>query len=206
MYEGLKRIFDLVAALLGFTFLAPLLVAIALVVKLDSAGPVLYLGERVGLHGKRFRICKFRTMCVGAETYGTTTAASDTRITRVGRFIRKYKLDELPQLINVIRGEMSLVGPRPEVEEHTSAYSDEEKLILTVIPGITDYSSIRFVKLNEILGSENPHQLFVTKYRAEKNLLRLEYVRKRSITEDLRILALTLITLVRSAAGRVEPE
>jgi len=206
MYDGLKRIFDLVAALLGFIFLAPLLLAIAIVVKLDSVGPVLYLGERVGLHGNRFRICKFRTMCVGAETHGTTTAAGDTRITRVGRFIRKYKLDELPQLINVIRGEMSLVGPRPEVEEHTSAYNDEEKLILTVIPGITDYSSIRFVKLNEILGSENPHELFITKYRSEKNLLRLEYVRNRSFTEDLKILALTLITLVRSAAGRVEPE
>jgi len=206
MYEGLKRIFDLAAALFGFTLLAPVFIAIAIAVKLDSKGPILYLGERVGLHGKRFHICKFRTMCEGAETFGTTTADKDPRITRLGQFLRKYKLDELPQLINVAKGEMSLVGPRPEVEEHTSAYNDEEKLILTVIPGITDYSSIRFVKLNEILGSENPHQLFITKYRAEKNQLRLQYVRNRSFTEDIRILALTLVTLARSAMGRAESD
>jgi len=147
MYKWLKRIFDLLAALTGFILLAPLLAAIAIAVKLDSDGPVLYLGERVGLHGQKFHICKFRMMCVGAEKHGTTTAAADARITRTGRFIRKYKLDELPQLINVIKGDMSLVGPRPEVEEHTSAYNDEEKLILSVMPGITDYSSIRFVRL-----------------------------------------------------------
>ena len=206
MYDGLKRIFDLAAALVGFVLVVPLFITIAIAIKLDSAGPVFYLGERVGLHGKRFRIRKFRTMCQGAEAFGTTTADKDSRITRVGEFLRKYKLDELPQLINVIKGEMSLVGPRPEVEEHTSVYSESEKLILTVIPGITDYSSIRFVNLNEILGSENPHQLFVTKYRSEKNRLRLQYVQNRSFIEDLRILALTLITIVRSAFGRAEPK
>lgn len=206
MYKWLKRIFDLMAALVGFTVLSPLLLAIAIAVKLDSDGPVLYLGERVGFQGKKFRICKFRTMCVGAELQGTTTAAEDARITRIGRFIRKYKLDELPQLINVIKGEMSLVGPRPEVEEHTSAYNDEERLILSVIPGITDYSSIRFVRLNEILGSDNPHELFLTKYRAEKNQLRLRYVRNRGLAEDLKILMMTLVAIARSATGRLEPK
>src|ERR1043165_4438085 len=174
MYEAHKRIFHLLAALIGVVFLSPLMAATAVAIKLDSEGPVLYLGKRVGLHGKEFSIFKFRTMCVGAETFGTTTAAGDARITRVGRFTRKYKLDELPQLFNVIKGEMSLVGPRPEVKEHTDDYDEEEKLILSVIPGITDYSSIRFVRLNDILGSENPHELFLTKYRTEKNQLRLQ--------------------------------
>jgi lipopolysaccharide/colanic/teichoic acid biosynthesis glycosyltransferase len=141
-------------------------------------------------------------MCVGAERLGTTTADNDPRITRVGRFLRKYKLDELPQLFNVVKGEMSLVGPRPEVEEHTREYSDQEKLILTVLPGITDYSSIRFVNLGKVLGSENAHQVFLTRYRAEKNRLRLEYVRKRSFREDMRILFLTFVSLARVALGR----
>jgi lipopolysaccharide/colanic/teichoic acid biosynthesis glycosyltransferase len=202
MYATCKRVFDLSAALVGLVLLAPLLAAIAVAIRLDSPGPILYLGERVGLHGKTLRICKFRTMCVGAERLGTTTADNDPRITRVGRFLRKYKLDELPQLFNVVKGEMSLVGPRPEVEEHTREYSDQEKLILTVLPGITDYSSIRFVNLGKVLGSENAHQVFLTRYRAEKNRLRLEYVRKRSFREDMRILFLTFVSLARVALGR----
>lgn len=202
MYATFKRLFDLSAALIGLVGLAPLLAAIAVAIKLDSRGPIFYLGERTGFRGKTLRICKFRTMCVGAERQGTTTADQDPRITHVGRFLRKYKLDELPQLINVVKGEMSLVGPRPEVEEHTREYNDEEKLILTVLPGITDYSSIRFVNLGKVLGSENAHQVFLARYRAEKNQLRLKYVRNRSFREDMRILLLTFVTLVRVALGR----
>jgi lipopolysaccharide/colanic/teichoic acid biosynthesis glycosyltransferase len=204
MYEASKRLFDFTMAAVGIIVTAPLLILTSIAIKLDSKGPVLYLGERVGLNGHKFRICKFRTMCVNAEASGTTTAADDPRVTRVGRWIRTYKLDEFPQLFNVIKGEMSLVGPRPEVEEHTNAYDDEEKLILTVMPGITDYSSIRFFNLNEILGSEDPHQLFLTKYRAEKNALRLKYVRNRSFIEDLRILLATFLAIVRAALGGVE--
>jgi len=206
MYEAVKRLFDFTMAAVGIIVVGPLLLLIAIAIKLDSPGPVFYLGERVGLNGRRFRICKFRTMCLGAEAQGTTTSARDPRVTRVGNLIRNCKLDELPQLFNVLKGEMSLVGPRPEVEEHTNAYDDEEKLILTVIPGITDYSSIRFYRLNDILGSEDPHQVFITRYRAEKNALRLKYVRNRSLLEDLRILAATLLTIARSALGRAEPK
>lgn len=202
MYATLKRLFDLFAALVGMIVLAPLLAAIAVAIKLDTRGPVFYLGERVGLHGRKFRIFKFRTMCVNAESSGTTTADKDPRITRVGRILRKYKLDELPQLINVVGGQMSLVGPRPEVEEHTREYDEEEKLILTVVPGITDYSSIRFVTLGKVLGAENAHQVFVTRYRSEKNQLRLKYVRNRSFREDMRILVLTFTALVNVALGR----
>jgi lipopolysaccharide/colanic/teichoic acid biosynthesis glycosyltransferase len=134
-----------------------------------------------------------------AERMGTTTALGDPRITRVGRFLRRYKLDELPQLFNVLAGEMSLVGPRPEVEEHTREYAGDELEILAVRPGITDYSSIRFVALDEVLGSEDPHTLFVTRYRAEKNRLRVEYVRNRSFGEDLRIIFLTLAAIAGKA-------
>jgi lipopolysaccharide/colanic/teichoic acid biosynthesis glycosyltransferase len=206
MYEALKRLFDFIMAALGIIVTGPLLILTSIAIKLDSTGPVLYLGERVGLHGRKFRICKFRTMCIGAEARGTTTAADDPRVTRVGRVIREYKVDELPQLFNVLKGEMSLVGPRPEVEEHTNAYDDEEKLILTVMPGITDYSSIHFFRLNEILGSEDPHQLFINKYRAEKNALRLKYVRNRSVVEDLRILMATFLAIARAALEHGEPK
>jgi lipopolysaccharide/colanic/teichoic acid biosynthesis glycosyltransferase len=202
LYATSKRLFDVVLALSGLVVLAPVLVVVAVAIKLDSEGPVFYLGERVGRHGGKFRIFKFRTMCTNAEALGTTTADKDPRMTRVGRFLRRYKLDELPQLINVLKGEMSLVGPRPEVEEHTREYNEEEKLILTVLPGITDYSSIRFVNLGKVLGAERAHEVFVTRYRSEKNQLRLKYVRNRSFREDMRILLLTLLALVRVALGR----
>jgi lipopolysaccharide/colanic/teichoic acid biosynthesis glycosyltransferase len=187
-----KRAFDLVAAATGVVLVSPLLLLIAVLVKLDSPGPVIYLGPRIGKDGKPFNIYKFRSMVANAEQLGTTaTAHLDPRITRVGRFIRRYKLDELPQLFNVLAGDMSFVGPRPEVEEHTSCYSEEEKGILSVKPGITDFSSIRFVNLNQLLGTENANQVFIEKYRAEKNRLRLEYVRKQSFASDMRILAHT---------------
>ena len=204
MYRVLKRGIDLAAAVAGLIILFPVFVVITVAVKLDSKGPVFYLAERVGYHGRRFRMYKFRTMCVNAEALGTTTAHNDARITRVGKFLRKYKLDELPQLIHVAKGEMSLVGPRPEVEEHTRLYDNEEKLILSVPPGITDYSSIRFVNLGEVLGSENAHDVFVSTVRREKNRLRLAYVKNRSFLEDMRILFLTLWTLLRVASGRFE--
>jgi lipopolysaccharide/colanic/teichoic acid biosynthesis glycosyltransferase len=140
---------------------------------------------------------KFRTMVVDAERIGgTATAHRDPRITRIGHFLRRCKLDELPQLINVLRGEMSLVGPRPEVLEHTSAYTAEENEILTVTPGITDFSSIRFINLGELLGSEDPNRVFIEKYRSTKNALRLEYVRRQSFSTDVKILLLTVRRLV----------
>jgi len=196
----LKRVFDVVVAAAGLVILSPLLAVIAIAIKLDSRGSVLYRGVRVGLNGQRFRMLKFRTMITNAEALGTATAQRDHRITRIGRFLRKYKLDELPQLVNVVRGEMSLVGPRPEVEEHTSVYNDEEQIILTVRPGITDYSSIRFANLGDLLGGDDPetaNRVFIEKYRAEKNRLRIDYVRNRSFFGDLGILFKTVARLVR---------
>ena len=194
----LKRLFDVTAAAAGLVILAPLLLLIAALVRLDSRGPILYRGRRTGLHGKPFFILKFRTMVPDAEQRGSTaTAHQDPRITRAGHLLRKYKLDELPQLLNVLRGEMSFVGPRPEVEEHTSVYTPEEQVILTVKPGITDYSSIRFVNLGELLGSEDPNRVFIEKYRGEKNRLRIEYVQKQSFLEDMRIIVRTIAAVFR---------
>ncbi|MDQ6770966.1 MAG: sugar transferase [Gemmatimonadota bacterium] len=199
-YELAKRVCDICVAGVGVVLISPLLAAIAVLVGLDSPGPVLYKGRRTGMRGVPFNILKFRTMCVGADRAGTTTAKNDARVTRVGRFLRHWKLDELPQLFNVLRGEMSLVGPRPEVEEHTRAYDEHELEILTVRPGITDYSSVHFIDLAAALGDENPHDVFLTTVRAQKNALRLEYVRRRSLMEDIRIIALTASALLRKMA------
>jgi lipopolysaccharide/colanic/teichoic acid biosynthesis glycosyltransferase len=192
-----KRLFDVVGALAGVLVTAPFMLLIALAIKLDSSGPVFYLGERIGRGGKPFRIYKFRSMVADAERLGSTaTSHRDPRITRVGGFLRSYKLDEFPQLFNVLTGDMSLIGPRPEVVEHTSCYSEEEKHILTVQPGITDYSSLRFFHLGQMLGTEDANQVFIEKFRDEKNRLRLEYVRRQSFATDMHILWLTVVRLL----------
>jgi len=193
----MKRAFDLFFGALGLVVLTPIFIGIAVLIKLDSFGPIFYRGVRVGQHGRLFRIFKFRTMRPDAELVGSTsTGKNDPRVTRVGRWLRPLKLDELPQLLNVVRGEMSIVGPRPEVEEHTSAYTEEEKVILSVLPGITDYASIRFFDLNDLVGSEDPRRVFIEKYRAEKNKLRVTYVRNQSFWTDFRIIFLTFARIV----------
>jgi len=202
LYLFCKRSFDLVVVVAAIIPLMPIFIAVATAIKLNSRGPVFYRGERVGLLGKPFRIWKFRSMQIGSETQGTTTALRDARITRVGAFIRYYKVDELPQLLNVLTGEMSIVGPRPEVEEHTSEYRGEESVILSVKPGITDYASIHFASLDERLGAENAHEVYVTTVRSEKNRLRVEYVKNQGFLEDLRILLKTALTVFRKRHHR----
>lgn len=176
----------------------PLLLVIALAVKFDSFGPALYRGSRVGFQGEPFSILKFRTMVVGADKLGgPSTANDDPRITRFGKFLRKYKLDEFPQLINVFTGEMSFVGPRPEVLSEVQEYSAEERELLTVRPGITDWASLRFRDEGEILaGNADPHQTYRKKIRPEKIKLGLEYVRRRSFFTDLLILMETARTVL----------
>lgn len=191
----LKRTFDFVSALCGLIVLWPFFLLISILIKIDTRGPIFYKGIRTGLHGKPFRIFKFRSMIPNDGS--TATAHHDPRITKIGKFIRRYKIDELPQLINVLKGEMSIVGPRPEVEEHTSVYTDAEKIILTVHPGITDFSSIRFINLNELLGSEDANKVFKEKYRDEKNKLRIKYVEERSFSVDMKIIFMTLIRMFR---------
>ncbi len=173
---------------------------IAVLVKLDSPGPVFYKGTRVGKADKPFSVLKFRTMVVDAENIGgPSTSDDDPRITKAGKFLRKYKLDELPQLINVLRGEMSFVGPRPEVPMEVETYKDEERRILTVKPGITDYASLRFHNEGEILkGSSDPHQAYREKIRPEKLRLALKYVDEQSFWVDLKIIFQTVIALIKT--------
>jgi lipopolysaccharide/colanic/teichoic acid biosynthesis glycosyltransferase len=191
-----KRVCDVVISFAGLLLLSPLFLIVAIWIRLDSKGPAFYKSVRIGQYGVRFRMWKFRTMRIGAKRQGITTGKDDPRVTRAGKFLRKSKIDELPQLVNVLKGDMSLVGPRPDFEEHTSAYQGEEKLILTVRPGITDYASLRFHNLGDLVGSENPHRVYVEQFRDEKNRLRLAYVRQRSFGEDLRILFKTLFRVI----------
>jgi len=192
-----KRLFDITFSTIGIVILSPLMLIIAILIKKEDRGPVLYRGIRVGRYGKLFRIYKFRAMVVNAEKLGgSSTPADDPRITNAGKYIRKYKLDELPQLINVLKGEMSLVGPRPQVPEDAALYTKEEKSILSVRPGITDWASIKYHNEGEILrGSPDPDQAYIEKIRPGKIKLELEYVRNYSFWVDLKILLKTIKTL-----------
>jgi len=198
MYPYLKRVLDVVLASLGLVFLAPFLAAIAAWIKLADPGPVSYTGVRVGKGGAPFRIIKYRTMIVEAEKVGpSSTAGDDPRITAPGRFLRRFKLDELAQLINVLRGDMSFVGPRPQVQWAVDLYTPEERLLLTVRPGITDFASLRFRNEGEILaGSLDPDKDYLEKIAPLKTKLGLYYVRTQSLSTDLRIIAATALSLV----------
>lgn len=193
-----KRLFDVMFSFIGLVVLLPLFGVIALFIKLGSEGTVFFRGERVGKDGRLFKIYKFRTMVVDAgKLGGPSTPDGDPRITKAGRFIRKYKIDELPQLINVLKGEMSLVGPRPEVEEYVKLYSEEEKVILSVLPGVTDYASIWNPNEGKILaGSKDPEKVYMEKIWPEKQRLRLEYARSHSLWIDFKIILGTLKTII----------
>jgi lipopolysaccharide/colanic/teichoic acid biosynthesis glycosyltransferase len=202
----MKRIFDLVLASAGLAFVSPLLILLAIWIKMDSTGPVFYRGIRAGRFGKPFRIFKLRTMTTDPkERGGAWTASDDPRITHPGATLRRYKLDELPQLINVIKGDMSLVGPRPEVLDEVQRYTAEEKQLLLVRPGITDWASVKFCQEGEILrDSQDPVSHYYHYIRPEKVRLGLEYVRNNSLLIDVRIISHTLTRLIREG-HRVNP-
>jgi len=194
----LKRLFDIIFCLIALPFLLPIFAVIGLIIKLNSPGSVFYRGLRTGLNGKPFRIFKFRTMIADAERKGgPSTALNDHRLTKSGRFLRKYKIDELPQVINVLKGEMSIVGPRPQVEEYTRLYDDEEQTILSLRPGLTDFASIKFVNLDQILGDESVDEKYLKEIEPIKNKLRVKYVKDHSFWVDLKIIFMTLLQLLR---------
>ena len=194
----LKRLFDIVCSVIGLVLLSPLFLIIAILIKKEDGGPVFYRGVRIGRYGKPFKIFKFRTMVVNADKIGgPSTADDDPRITKIGKLLRKYKLDELPQLINVLKGEMSIVGPRPEVAYYVNMYTDEEKAILNVKPGITDWASIWDSDEGAILaGSEDPEKAYMEKIRPTKIKLQLKYVKERSFLVDLKIIFMTLWVII----------
>ena len=193
----MKRLFDFTFSLIGLIPLAPLLLVLAVWIKLDSKGPVFYRALRAGRFGTPFRIFKLRTMVVNADKLGgAETPADDPRITCAGVILRHYKLDELPQLVNVLLGNMSLVGPRPEVLDEVSLYTEEEKKLLDVRPGITDWASIKFRHEGEILrGSKDPHRTYHEAIRPEKVRLGLQYVQTRTLLTDVKIIFRTLAVI-----------
>lgn len=200
---GLKRLFDMVFSLLVLLLLWPLIVAIAVGIKSSNPGPVFYRGVRTGLHGKPFRILKFRTMIKNAESLGgPTTGTNDRRVTRIGALLRRTKLDELPQFLNVLTGEMSLVGPRPEVLEYTAPYKGEEKCILLMRPGITDYASIEFADLDDRVGNTDPDKYFREHIMPRKTALRVKYIKEWSLLSDFRILWVTFFRVIKRVAVR----
>jgi len=197
-----KRFFDLIISFFALVLLSPVLLLISVLIRFSSAGPIFYRGERVGLNGKVFSTFKFRSMVVDAETLGgASTHETDVRITPVGSFLRRFKLDELPQLINVLLSDMSLVGPRPEVKKFVDMYAPEEKIILTVRPGITDWASIKFHNEGEIIAAsciKDADEAYAKLIRPEKIRLQMKYVRERTFWIDLKIIAETILTLFRT--------
>jgi lipopolysaccharide/colanic/teichoic acid biosynthesis glycosyltransferase len=200
-YKSCKRIFDIVLSVVGLALLSPLMLAVAVVVRLSSAGPALYRGRRVGLNGRLFYVLKFRTMFVNADRLGgSCTADDDVRITRIGRSLRKTKLDELPQLLNVLTGEMSLVGPRPELEEFTKSYDAHERQVLSVKPGITDLATLWDSDEGAALAGEpDPERAYREKILPTKLRLQLEYVERASFLLDFRIVMQTIAVVCKRA-------
>ena len=195
----MKRLFDIVASGLGLIVLSPLFIILAIWIKLDSKGPVFYRQVRVGYKNKDFRIVKFRSMRVGADKGSLVTIGGhDPRVTRSGYFIRKFKFDELPQLINVFLGEMSLVGPRPEVRHYVDYWTPEQMHVLDVRPGITDPASIKFRNENELMEkAEDPEKYYIEVIMQEKIKLYLEYVEKHSFFYDLGLIFKTFWVIVK---------
>jgi lipopolysaccharide/colanic/teichoic acid biosynthesis glycosyltransferase len=194
-----KRAVDLVLSGIGLIILSPVFLFLAVAIKWESPGPVFYRGVRVGRHGKPFRIYKFRSMVSNAETMGaSSTSGNDARVTRIGRFIRRYKLDEFSQLINVFLGDMSLVGPRPQVQWAVDTYTPEQRRVLELRPGITDWASIKFHNEGEIIarsGIADADEAYMRLIHPEKMRLQLEYHRRRNLWIDFKIIAATAAKL-----------
>ncbi len=194
----LKRVFDIFFSVFGIVLLSPLFFIVALLIIVENGFPVFYTQKRVGKRGVEFSLLKFRTMIKDADKNGLLTVGGrDARITKVGYYLRKTKVDELPQLINVLIGDMSLVGPRPEVKKYTDLYTEKQQQVLTVKPGITDYASIQFVDENDLLGkSENPEATYIKEIMPKKLELNLKYIQESSLITDLAIIFRTIAKII----------
>jgi len=191
-------LFDILFSAIGLIILSPLFVILWLLIWMESKGPGLFVQERIGLNGKPFGLYKFRSMRTDSESESLITIGdNDHRITRIGHFIRKYKLDELPQLLNVLKGDMSLVGPRPEVRKYVELYTAEQRKVLNVKPGITDYASIEYVNENELLGNaDDPDRVYVEQVMPKKLELNMRYIQDRSLCQYFKIIFLTIKSIV----------
>ncbi len=190
----MKRLFDIVCSFFGLVILSPLFIFLSLWVGLSSRGGVFYKQQRVGLNGRDFTLYKFRSMATGSDKKGLlTVGGKDSRITKAGYFIRKYKLDELPQLFNVLKGDMSFVGPRPEVRKYVNMYSEEQRRVLSVRPGITDIASMKYRNENDLLAkAENPEQYYIDVIMPDKLALNLNYIDTRNFFRDIKLIFRTI--------------
>ena len=193
------RFFDIVFSLIGIIILFPLFVIIYILVVAESTGSGFYIQSRVGKDGRDFKLFKFRSMRIGADKKGLiTVGGKDERITKTGFFIRRFKLDELPQLFNVLKGDMSLVGPRPELRAYVNLYTPEQKKVLSVRPGITDYASIEYADENSILGSAiDPEKVYVEEIMPHKIQLNMKYIQNQNVKEYFRIIFITLRHIIK---------
>lgn len=193
------RLFDIFFSALGLIILFPFFVVFYLLIRIESKGGAFYIQERIGKNGKPFGLYKFRTMRVGSDTEGLLTVGErDSRITRIGYILRKTKIDELPQLLNVLKGDMSLVGPRPEVRKYTDLYTEEQRKVLSVRPGITDYASIEYVNENELLSkADAPERMYIEEVMPDKIKLNMKYLKHYTVGEYFRIIFLTFKSLVK---------
>jgi len=194
------RFFDILFSSLGLIILSPLFLILAIWIKLDSKGPIFYKQLRVGKNDENFYLFKFRTMFMNADKNGLITVGDrDPRVTRAGYFFRKYKLDELPQLVNVLLGNMSLVGPRPEVRKYVEMYTPEQRKVLTVKPGLTDYASIRYIDENKVLAKSNdPERTYINVIIPEKIRYNIKYIEHQSVKEYFKIIFLTISRIFSS--------
>ena len=192
------RFLDILFSLTGLLVCLPLFIIIAVCIAVDSKGSVFYIQDRVGKNNKDFRLLKFRSMRKDTDIKGGLTIGNrDSRITKAGYYLRRFKLDELPQLINVLKGEMSLVGPRPEIRKYVDLYTEEQKKVLALKPGITDYASLEYINENEILGkSSHPEQKYIDEVIPAKIMLNMRFINDPSISNYFRILGLTLKKIV----------
>jgi lipopolysaccharide/colanic/teichoic acid biosynthesis glycosyltransferase len=194
----MKRVFDVIISTLAIVALIPFLVIIGVLIKFDDKGHIFYLQERIGINQTPFKLIKFRTMQLNSDRKGyLTVGMRDSRITKIGYYLRKYKLDELPQLFNVLIGDMSLVGPRPEVQKYVNYYSKQDLTVLSVRPGITDYASLKFIKENELLLlSSNPEETYIKEILPQKLILNRQYIMNHSLWIDVKIICKTIAKII----------
>mgnify|MGYP000666363737 FL=1 len=198
MYLFSKRIFDIVSSLIALVIFSPLIIIISLWIALDSRGGVFYRQIRVGKNQKEFGLYKFRSMRPNSDKAGQITVGNDSRVTKVGKFIRKFKIDEVPQLINILKGDMSVVGPRPEVPKYVNMYSEEQLKVLSVLPGLTDYASIEYLDEQKILGaSEDPDKAYIEEVMPAKLKLNLKYIADRGFWLDIKLVFRTVGKIIR---------
>ena len=194
----IKRLFDIISSLIVLIVISPVLLIIALLVVIDSKGGVFYVQQRVGLNLKEFGLFKFRTMRPDSDGVKITVGDRDPRVTNIGYYLRKYKFDELPQLFNILMGEMSVVGPRPEVKQYVDLYNDDQLRVLTVKPGLSDLATLEYVNESEILAlSKNPEKTYVEEIMPDKLKLNLQYIDNQSLVLDFKIIFKTLSRIIR---------